>query len=101
MIINNMINPTCLTNNPPYVKRCIDGVFNYQFISIKMVQEYAELSQKVLDDAHKFTYPLLMLYGAKNMIQPKEDVKRFYQLSQSKEKNSFIFKNGYHQLFKD
>jgi esterase/lipase len=42
-----------------------------------------------------------MLYGAKNMIQPKEEVKRFYQLSHSKEKNSFIFKNGYHQLFKD
>lgn len=42
-----------------------------------------------------------MLYGGKNEIQPKDEVKRFYQLAHSKEKNSFIFKNGYHQLFKD
>jgi hypothetical protein len=42
-----------------------------------------------------------MLYGGKNSIQPKDQVKRFYQLANSKEKNSFIFKNGFHQLFKD
>ena len=48
MIINNMINPTSLTNNELKVKGCIDGVFNYQFVSIKMIQEYAELSNKVL-----------------------------------------------------
>lgn len=42
-----------------------------------------------------------MLYGAKNEIQPKDEVKRFYQLARSKEKNSFIFKNGFHQIFKD
>lgn len=66
MIINNMINPTSLTNNQRKVKGCIDGVFNYQFISLNMVQEYARLSEKVLDEAHKFEYPLLMLYGAKN-----------------------------------
>jgi acylglycerol lipase len=101
MIINNMINPTSLTNNHRRVKGCIDGVFSYQFISINMVQEYAELSEKVLLDAHKFEYPLLMLYGARNEIQPKEQVKRFYQLARSREKNSFIFKNGYHQIFKD
>jgi alpha-beta hydrolase superfamily lysophospholipase len=40
MIINNMINPTSLTNNQMMVKGCIDGVFNYQFTSINMVQEY-------------------------------------------------------------
>lgn len=66
MIINNMINPTSLTNNLRKVKGCIDGVFSYQFISIKMVQQYAELSEKVLLDAYKFEYPLLMLYGARN-----------------------------------
>jgi hypothetical protein len=71
MIINNMINPTSLTNNMHKVKGCIDGVFSYQFISINMAQEYAELSEKVLEGAHKFEYPLLMLYGAKNEIQPK------------------------------
>jgi acylglycerol lipase len=38
MIINNMINPTSLTNNLRKVKGCIDGVFSYQFISINMVQ---------------------------------------------------------------
>lgn len=38
MIINNKINPTALTNNQRQVKRCIDGVFSYQFISIQMVQ---------------------------------------------------------------
>lgn len=54
MIINNMINPTSLTNNQRMVKGCIDGVFNYQFISTKMVQSYAELSEKVLNDAHNF-----------------------------------------------
>ncbi len=42
-----------------------------------------------------------MLYGGKNSIQPKDQVKRFYQLANSREKNSFIFKNGFHQLFKD
>jgi hypothetical protein len=38
----------------------------------------------VLEDAHKFEYPLLMLYGAKNVIQPKDQVKRFYQLVRSR-----------------
>ena len=55
-----------MTNNQRKVKGCIDGVFSYQFISLNMVQEYAQLSEKVLEEAHKFEYPFLMLYGAKN-----------------------------------
>jgi len=38
LLINNMINPTSLTNNDKKVKDCIDGVFSFQFITIQMVQ---------------------------------------------------------------
>ncbi len=41
ILINNMINPTSLTNNPLKIKRCIDGVFNYQYATLKMANDYA------------------------------------------------------------
>jgi len=37
-----------------------------------------------MSEAHKFQYPLFVCYGAKNAIQPKADVKKFYQLAGSK-----------------
>jgi len=96
MLISNMINPTALTNNPLKIKSCLDGVFNYQFISISMAKAHSKLSEKVLKDAAKFTYPILVLHGAMDTIQPIQDVKRFYKLVGSKEKKSFVFKNGLH-----
>lgn len=48
LLINNMINPTALTNNPKKVKNCLDGVFNYQFISISMATAHQHLSEKTL-----------------------------------------------------
>lgn len=101
LMISNMINPTALTNNNHKVKECIDGVFNYQFVTFPMVQAFDEYSKKVMREAHKFQYPLFVCYGARNTIQPKEEVKRFYQLAGSKDKASFVFKNGFHQLFQD
>ena len=44
MLINNMINPTALTNNPKKIKYCLDGVFNYQFLSISMATAHHHLS---------------------------------------------------------
>ena len=100
-LISNAINPTALTNNDAHVKGCIDGVFNYQFMTVTMATKYAELSEKVIEDAPKFKYPLLVLYGARDMIQPKREVKLFYQSVGSKEKSSYILRNGFHQLYKD
>lgn len=54
-----------------------------------------------MKDASKFTYPILVLHGAKDTIQPIQEVKRFYKQIGSKQKKSFVFKNGMHELFKD
>jgi hypothetical protein len=43
----------------------------------------------------------LLLYGSQDTVQPIEDVKQFYRYVGSKEKSSFIFKNGYHHLHED
>lgn len=96
MLISNRINPTALTNNPRKIKSCLDGVFNYQFVSINMAKAHSRLSEKVLLDAGKFSYPILVLHGAKDTIQPIKDVKLFYKLLGSKEKKSYVFKNGMH-----
>jgi alpha-beta hydrolase superfamily lysophospholipase len=101
LLINNMINPTSLTNNDRRLRQCIDGVFSFQFVTFNMVQDYAALSEKVMRDAFKFKYPLFVCYGGKNAIQSKGEVKRFYQLAGSLEKSSFVFKEGFHELFKD
>ena len=101
MLISNKINPTALTNNPQKLKGCLDGVFHYQFISISMGEAHNQLSDKVMKDAQSFTYPLFLLHGAKDTVQPLDDVKRFFQLVGSKEKSALVFKHGYHQLFQD
>ena len=44
MLINNKINPTALTDNPKKIKYCIDGVFNYQYMSIGMLKAHEQLS---------------------------------------------------------
>jgi hypothetical protein len=36
ILINNKINPTALTNNPIKIKKNIAGVFNYQYVTLKM-----------------------------------------------------------------
>jgi hypothetical protein len=36
ILINNKINPTGLTNNPVKIKKNITGVFNYQYVTLKM-----------------------------------------------------------------
>lgn len=36
ILINNNINPTGLTNNPKKIKKIVDGVFNYQYVTLKM-----------------------------------------------------------------
>jgi hypothetical protein len=36
IMINNMINPTGLTNNPVKIKKNITGVFNFQYMTLKM-----------------------------------------------------------------
>ena len=51
VLISNAVNPTALTNNEEHVKSCIDGVFNYQYMTAKMAIKYAELSEKVREDA--------------------------------------------------
>ena len=38
VLINNMINPTGLTNNPIKIKKIITGVFNYQYVTLKMLK---------------------------------------------------------------
>ena len=99
--ISNMINPTALTNNPRKIKNYLDGVFNYQFLSIGMADAHCQLSEKVLEDAPKFKYPLLFLYGSKDTVQTIDDVKRFYCYAGSQEKSSYVFKNGFHHLHDD
>ena len=101
MLVNNGINPTALTNNEKKIKNCLDGVFNYQSLPISMLQAHKELSEKVLEDAEKFKYPLLLLYGSKDNVQPISDVKAFYRMVGSKEKTSYVFKTGYHHLHDD
>ena len=101
VLISNRINPTALTNNPLKIKSCLDGVFNYQFISINMANAHSKLSEKALADASKFIYPILVLHGAKDTVQPIQEVKRFYKLIGSTDKKSYVFKNGLHELFKD
>ena len=44
MLINNRINPTALTNNPKKIKNCIDGVFNYQYLSVSMFAAHKRFS---------------------------------------------------------
>ena len=44
MLINNMINPTALTNNPKKVKNYLDGVFSWQCISVSMATAHHNLS---------------------------------------------------------
>ena len=36
VLINNKINPTGLTNNPLKIKKIVDGVFNFQYVTLKM-----------------------------------------------------------------
>jgi len=36
ILINNMINPTGLTNNPLKIKKNLTGVFNFQYVTLKM-----------------------------------------------------------------
>lgn len=36
ILINNMINPTGLTNNPVKIKKNLTGVFNFQYVTLKM-----------------------------------------------------------------
>lgn len=59
-------------------------MFSYQFASINMAYSHSKLSDKVMRDAFKFTYPILVLHGAKDTIQPIQNVKRFYKLIRSK-----------------
>lgn len=40
ILINNMINPTALTNNPLKIKKNITGVFNFQYVTLKMLKQY-------------------------------------------------------------
>ena len=42
-----------------------------------------------------------MIYGAKDTIQTRKEVKQYYQSIASKEKFSIIMSNGFHQLYKD
>ena len=37
-LISNLINPTALTNNPTKIRKNIVGVFNYQYVTLKMSQ---------------------------------------------------------------
>ncbi len=37
-LISNLINPTALTNNPAKIRKNILGVFNYQYVTLKMSQ---------------------------------------------------------------
>lgn len=69
ILINNMINPTALTNNPIKIKKIITGVFNYQYVTLKMFKEYNDLTEKVKRNAIKFNYPVLMCLGSSDFIQ--------------------------------
>lgn len=41
------------------------------------------------------------MHGGKDLVQPIDDVKRFYRYVGSEEKSSFLIKNGFHQLYND
>jgi alpha-beta hydrolase superfamily lysophospholipase len=53
-------------------------------MSINMANAHTQLSEKVLKDAEKFKYPLLLLYGAKDSVQRIDEVKKFYRYVGSK-----------------
>lgn len=101
VLINSMINSTALTNNPKYLKECIDGVFNYQYVTAAMVGEYQALCDKVKRDAVKFNYPLFIVCGGENLIQSLQDIRKFYREISSVEKVSMVYGRGYHQLYKE
>ena len=69
ILINNMINPTGLTNNPMKIKKIITGVFNFQYVTLRMYKEYNNLTEKVKRDSYKFHYPILMCLGGDDFIQ--------------------------------
>jgi len=79
ILINNKINPTGLTNNPVKIKKNITGVFNYQYVTLKMFKEFNELTEKVKRDAFKFNYPILMCLGSMDLIQPPEEAEKFVE----------------------
>jgi esterase/lipase len=101
ILINNKINPTALTNNPIKIKKNITGVFNYQYVTLKMFKEFNELTEKVKKDAQKFAYPLLMCLGSMDFIQPPEEAENFVENTSTKDREVAIFENGYHQLYND
>lgn len=55
------------------------GVFNFQYVTLKMGFLYDTVTYKVKKDAVKFTYPLLLCYGGKDSIQPELTVRKFYR----------------------
>ena len=54
------------------------GVFNFQYVTLKMAHEYDNLAYKVRKDSFKFVYPLLLCCGGMDSIQPYFTIKKFF-----------------------
>ena len=101
MLVHNLINPTAVCKNPLAVKAKIDSVFFESFITLHMANEYEQLCHKVRAHAYKFTYPLLLCYGLRDLIQSPKQVEAHFRRINSTDKQVVSFPDGYHDLHRD
>lgn len=65
------------------------------------MKEVEQATLKLLRDASKFSYPLLLYCGAENSHQPVEKVENLFSQLSSKDKTFKCFPHGYHSLHLD
>jgi len=66
-----------------------------------VVKRFAQSFDYIKTNAHKFTYPFMVLIGGKDPVVCNDRTREIYGLAGSKDKVFVEIEDGYHQLHKD
>ena len=73
-----MINPTALTKNNFFLKKVFNDRLMIPFLGMNMGKSIIEATVYVMSNAYKFSHPLLMIHGLKDVVTNPNDTIKFF-----------------------
>lgn len=98
IVINSNIHPTSLTKNDAFLRKCYGDRLMIPFLGLHMAKSIYEGVDYIRANAYKFSYPLYIFHGKKDIVTDHYESILFFNKCASLDKTLKLFPDGYHEL---
>lgn len=101
LILSTSLDSNAISRDPEECRKYKEDPLIHDKASVKMSSELTAVQEGIFDRAELMHCPLLLSYGSRDQLAPREPIERFFSMAGSEDKELKIFDGAYHEIHND